>query len=95
MQSQVIVTCSIAGIMRQHPSPEYVASKAAASQLVKVLSTHFANYGIRVNDISPGWFRSEMTDDLLEGAFGKDSDREGAVPTVSPVCAECRQSHIL
>jgi len=95
MQSQVIVTCSIAGIMRQHPSPEYVASKAAASQLVKVLSTQLGNYSIRVNDISPGWVRSEMTDTLLEGAFGKDSDREGAVPTVSSVCVECCPSEFL
>lgn len=93
-QSQVILTSSIAGVMRDHPSPEYVASKAALTQVGKVLSTHFAHYSIRVNSLAPGWFRSEMTDELLEQMFGKDSDREGAVPTVSLSASSHRVTYL-
>lgn len=41
--------------------PAYGASKAAIVQLTKTLSTLYAEYGIRVNAIAPGWIETPMT----------------------------------
>lgn len=55
VQSQVIVTSSVAGMMRiQQSFPAYAASKAASLHLVKVMSSAFVGYGIRVNALVPG-----------------------------------------
>ncbi|KAJ5347612.1 hypothetical protein MYU51_003669 [Penicillium brevicompactum] len=67
--AQVIITSSIAGYNRKVPfSFAYNTSKAAATQLVKLLSTNFADYNIRVNGIAPGLYYSEMSESLFNGA---------------------------
>lgn len=59
--AQVVITSSIAGFNRKIPfSFAYNASKAATSHLVKMLSTTFSDYDIRVNGIAPGLYYSEM-----------------------------------
>ena len=40
----------------------YGSSKAAVQMLTKVLALEWAAYNINVNAISPGWFRTEMTE---------------------------------
>ncbi|KAF2853570.1 short chain dehydrogenase [Plenodomus tracheiphilus IPT5] len=61
IQSQVMVTSSIAAYLREHLAPpSYVGSKAAITQLVKQMSTGLARFGIRVNALAPGYFPSEM-----------------------------------
>jgi len=62
--SQVLVTASVAGFSRVTAAGlSYSVSKAAATHLVKMLSTAFAQnqFNIRVNAISPGLYPSEMT----------------------------------
>jgi NAD(P)-dependent dehydrogenase (short-subunit alcohol dehydrogenase family) len=67
--AQVIITNSIAGYNRKVPfSFAYNASKAATTHLVKMLSTNFADYGIRVNGISPGLYYSEMAEHVFKDA---------------------------
>ncbi|TQR18231.1 SDR family oxidoreductase [Psychrobacillus soli] len=44
----------------------YAASKGAVSQLTKVLAVEFANDGILVNAIGPGYFKTELTMSLFE-----------------------------
>lgn len=59
--AQVVITSSIAGFNRKIPfSFAYNASKAATTHLVKMLSTTFSDYDIRVNGIAPGLYHSEM-----------------------------------
>lgn len=61
--AQVVITSSIAGFNRKVPfSYAYNASKAATTHLVKMLSTTFADYDIRVNGIAPGLYYSEMAE---------------------------------
>jgi NAD(P)-dependent dehydrogenase (short-subunit alcohol dehydrogenase family) len=61
--SQFITTSSIAGYSRANMvGYPYGASKAALTHLTKMLSTEFAGYGIRVNGIAPGFFRTEATE---------------------------------
>lgn len=55
VQSQIIVTSSIAAFSRMHmSSPSYASSKAAVLHLAKQASTNLARFGIRVNALAPG-----------------------------------------
>lgn len=55
IQSQVIVTSSIAAFSRMPMSPPaYAASKAAVLHLTKHASSNLAKFGIRVNALAPG-----------------------------------------
>lgn len=64
--AQVVITSSIAGFNRKIPfSFAYNASKAATTHLVKMLSTTFSDYDIRVNGIAPGLYYSEMADEAF------------------------------
>ncbi|CAG7979754.1 unnamed protein product [Penicillium salamii] len=64
--AQVIITSSIAGYNRKVPfSFAYNSSKVATTHLVKMLSTNFSDYDIRVNGIAPGLYLSEMSADLF------------------------------
>lgn len=79
-ESQILVTSSIGGFSRQISNGyAYSTSKAAATHLVKNLSTSFSQYGfhIRVNAITPGLYPSEMTESNMSG-FKKWSGSNGA-----------------
>ncbi|KAL9240017.1 hypothetical protein vseg_014281 [Gypsophila vaccaria] len=64
----IINISSIAGLDRgQLPgSAAYTASKAAVNSLTRVMALELGMYNIRVNSISPGLFRSEITENLME-----------------------------
>lgn len=80
--AQVIITSSIAGYNRKVPfSFAYNTSKAAATQLVKILSTNFADYNIRVNGIAPGLYYSEMSEAAFnEAGIEGQAVSEGSFP---------------
>ncbi|WP_299667736.1 SDR family oxidoreductase [uncultured Ruegeria sp.] len=46
--------------------PAYSASKGGVAQLTKALAGRWAEDGIRVNAIAPGWIDTEMTEGLRE-----------------------------
>ena len=47
---------------QQNYPPAYQATKAAVINLTRTLAVSWADRGVRVNAIAPGWFPSEMTD---------------------------------
>ncbi len=73
--------------------PAYAASKGGIAQLTKSLAIAYANDGIRVNAIAPGWIATPLTTDLQNnqersqvilnrtplGRWGKPSDLLGGV----------------
>lgn len=72
--------------------PAYSASKGGIAQLTKSLAIAWADRGIRVNAIAPGWIETAMTQPLVEdaarrqaildrtplGRWGKPEDIAGA-----------------
>ncbi|HZJ26866.1 MAG TPA: SDR family oxidoreductase [Acidimicrobiia bacterium] len=48
----------------------YTASKGGLTNLTRQLAVEWARTGVRVNAIAPGYFRSEMTDDLYADEHG-------------------------
>lgn len=48
------------------PQAAYNTSKAAVINLTREVAAQWARRGVRVNAIAPGWFPSEMTDEMFE-----------------------------
>lgn len=62
----IIMISSVAGVSGHHNIPiAYAASKAATTHMAKYLAVVWADRGVRVNAIGPGWFPSEMTEAAL------------------------------
>lgn len=57
----IIVTSSVLGQRPRRRLSAYSVSKAALDGLVKALALDYADDGIRVNAIAPGWFDSDLT----------------------------------
>ena len=62
-RGSIVNTASMSGTIVNFPQRQasYNSSKAAVIQLTKSLAVEWAEYGIRVNCISPGYIWTEMT----------------------------------
>lgn len=60
----IINVASIEGMDGLFAPYEYISSKSAIIGGTKYLAHELADYGIRVNAISPGWTNSDMTKDI-------------------------------
>jgi len=63
----VVNVASILGLVGsgQVTQAAYAATKGAVVNLTRELGAEWARKGVRVNAIAPGWFGSEMTDDMF------------------------------
>ena len=59
--SSIINIASIGGMIGFPKNPAYGASKAALINLTQNLAIDLGDKGIRVNSVSPGYFRTDMT----------------------------------
>lgn len=60
--------------------PAYQATKAAILHLARNLAVSWAERGVRVNSLAPGWFPSEMTDPFISAPVIGDRLVRGMIP---------------
>jgi hypothetical protein len=68
----VVNVASVLGLVAsgQIPQASYTATKGAVVQLTRELAVQWARRGVRVNAIAPGWFASEMTQEMFDDDSG-------------------------
>jgi NAD(P)-dependent dehydrogenase (short-subunit alcohol dehydrogenase family) len=68
----IVNVASILGLrgVGQIPQAGYAASKGGIVNLTRELAAQWGRKGIRVNAIAPGWFESEMTEDMFADESG-------------------------
>jgi NAD(P)-dependent dehydrogenase (short-subunit alcohol dehydrogenase family) len=91
----IVNVASILGLrgVGQIPQAGYAASKGGVVNLTRELAAQWARKGIRVNAIAPGWFESEMTEEMFAeesghkwvarrapmGRHGREGELDGAL----------------
>ena len=69
-QGRVVIVGSITGRKLYSGMAPYSASKAGVGHMGRVFAREWARKGINVNVIHPGYFATEMTEEVFAGAAG-------------------------
>ena len=65
--------------------PAYSAAKAAVQNFTQFMAVHFAEVGIRVNAIAPGFFSTNQNKTLLGNEDGTPTARTGKILSATPM----------
>ena len=65
--------------------PAYSAAKAAVKNFTEFMAVHFADVGIRVNAIAPGFFSTNKNKTLLWNEDGTPTDRTKKILNATPM----------
>lgn len=65
--------------------PAYSAAKAAVANFTQWMAVHFADMGIRVNAIAPGFFSTQQNKTLLWNEDGTPTARTGKILAATPM----------
>lgn len=68
----IINIASILGLRVGFGEAVYAISKAGVVQMTKAMALEFANAGIRVNALCPGYFKTEMNAEFFQSEKGKE-----------------------
>jgi NAD(P)-dependent dehydrogenase (short-subunit alcohol dehydrogenase family) len=66
VSGRIINIASVAGHVALRTGVVYAATKAAIIQMTKVLALEWGQYGININSIGPWYFRTPLTEKLLQ-----------------------------
>jgi NAD(P)-dependent dehydrogenase (short-subunit alcohol dehydrogenase family) len=69
---RVITIASLASLVGLYEVAAYTASKAAVAGLTRALAVEWAPFGVNVNAILPGVFKTDLNRALLESARGQE-----------------------
>jgi NAD(P)-dependent dehydrogenase (short-subunit alcohol dehydrogenase family) len=106
---RIVNVASLSSFVALYEVAAYSASKAAVASLTKSLAIEWASYGVCVNAIAPGVFRTELNSALLDGTergkeflvrtpmkrFGKLEELVGAAVFLASDAASFVTGHLL
>ena len=106
---RIINIASLASFLGWFEVAAYAASKAAVASLTKTLAVEWAKYGVCVNAIAPGVFRTDLNRALLDGTprgqelllrtpmqrFGQVEELVGAAVFLASDAASFVSGHVL
>lgn len=108
-QGKIVFTCSLLSFQGGINVPGYAASKGAISSLLKAFANEWAQHGINVNGVAPGYIATDNTAQLREdeersksilaripaNRWGKPEDLAGAFVFLSSPAADYVNGTIL
>ena len=68
LRGKIINICSVQSELGRPNIAPYAASKGAVKMLTKGMAIDWGPYGIQVNGLGPGYFRTELTQALVDNA---------------------------
>ena len=106
---KIINTCSVMSELGRPGTGAYTASKGALKMLTKAMAIDWGKYGIQANGIGPGYFKTELTEALVNDEkfsnwlisrtpskrWGNVEDLVGAAVFLSSAASEFVNGHIL
>ncbi|ODV95449.1 hypothetical protein PACTADRAFT_50170 [Pachysolen tannophilus NRRL Y-2460] len=78
----IVLIGSMSGSIVNNPQPQvvYNMTKAGVIHLARSLATEWAEYGIRVNTLSPGYILTPLTKNVISGSATMKHEWESRVP---------------
>ena len=85
VKGSIINIASITAHRTQMMTTAYCVSKAGVDHMTRQMAVEMARFGVRVNAISPGYFKTEINDEFLESEEGQKMIRRIAMRRIGEI----------